>query len=84
MSFTTIKKHIKEYSVLITDDPAELPNLPDMDILFKKNILRVYCVHGDKWATFLMANEMLVDIPKVDDFIYTMLQRQFDKIKPTD
>lgn len=69
--YTTIRKKIKEYDVIISDDPKELDG--DRTVKYK-NLLRVTCVNGTKWATFLISKMMLNNIDNLDGFVYKNLE----------
>lgn len=77
-NYTTIRKKIKEFNVVITNDPIETM---DYDNLFAKNRYRIFCKTDKYYATFIMSVE-LADTPIIgDEFIYNMLQRQFKKLE---
>ncbi len=82
-NYTTIEKKVKEFDVLISDDPGVWydAGFPD-DNLEHKNALRVYCKSGNYWATFIISKMMLAVPDKMDDFIHRMLTRQFKKLLP--
>lgn len=78
--YTTIEKKVKEFDVLITNNPAIFDDrFPDKSLL-KTNLVRVYCKHEGLWATFLMSKKM-INLDQCDKFIYELLVRQFDKTK---
>lgn len=80
-NYTTIKKNIKEFSVIISDDPKLWYQYGFEDECLQfKNLFRVYCRHENNWVTFLMSQELLKLEPDGDNFIHTMLTRQFAKI----
>lgn len=64
---------------MITDDPEILQLWDHLEDIRKVNILRVYCIYDNAWATFRISAEML-KYPELDQFIYNMLDRQFTNI----
>ena len=82
--YTTIGKKVKEFDVLISDDPEVWHDAGFSDDKLQfKNLYRVYCNIGTHWATFVMSKQMLKDESMADDFIHRTLTRQFDKLKET-
>lgn len=79
--YTTIRKTIKEFDVLISNDPREFGKCFKDDDLLLKNLVRVYCVHEGMWGTCIMSKEMLNDLNQPDDFIHKILTWEFNKIK---
>lgn len=75
--YTTIRKKIKEFDVLISNDPIELNKDED---LYYKNLLRVYCRTETHYVTFLISAEMLKDGNVCDDFIHKLLTLKFNKL----
>lgn len=78
MGYTTIRRKVGEYDVLMTDDPHELTGCIDLK---KKNLIRVKCVECDKWCTFLMSKEMLKFEGDLVLFITKTIQHHFKRLK---
>lgn len=77
--YTTIRKQIKEFEVLITNDPQEMDKShADFD-LKRKNMLRVYGKTKTHWATLLISAEMLKE-EIFDEFCYNNFNRQIAKL----
>lgn len=75
--YITISKRIKEFDVLISDDPREFNGDENIDY---KNLLRVYCRTDKHYATLLISKEMLKDLVNCDNFIHKMLTYKFAEL----
>lgn len=75
MEYTTIKKQVGIYDVLMTDDPTVLPRAGRENAQFK-NLLVCYCEHNGKFASFLMSKQILKD----ESSLYVFLTNNINHI----
>lgn len=80
--FTSIRKSIEDYDILISDDPIETDlGFNKGENLIDKNMVRIYCRKDDKYVTFVSSKEMMKYEEDFNKFCLYHIKHLFEKIK---
>lgn len=81
-AYTSIKKSIDGFDILISDNPHETNlGFNRGENLFFKNMVRIYCQKDGYYATFVSSKEMMKYEPEFDSFCLKNIKRIFENLK---
>lgn len=78
--YTTIRRKVGEYDVVLSDDTEILPNVTGIKTAKFNNLFCVYCEHNGKWCSCLMSKQMLKDEKGMDIFLLNTITHQLSRV----
>jgi hypothetical protein len=80
--FTTIRKEIEDYDIVISDDPKETyMGFNEDENLLDKGMVRIYCRKDGYYVTFVSSKEMMKYEEDFNKFCLYHIKHLFEKIK---